>query len=81
MLLQSTPDEIILLPALPAAWSSGKVSGLRTRTGMEVSMEWNDGKVVSATLTSPIASQATLNANGHTTPVSLSPGQSITLKF
>ena len=44
-------------------------------------MEWNDGKVVSATLTSPIASQATLNANGHTTPVSLSPGQSITLKF
>ena len=29
MLVQSTPDLIELLPAVPKAWSSGKVSGFK----------------------------------------------------
>jgi alpha-L-fucosidase 2 len=47
MLLQSQTDEIELLPALPAEWPTGRISGLRARGGYEIGIEWRDGKLVS----------------------------------
>ncbi len=52
MLLQSQAGEIHLLPALPSAWSRGSISGLCARGGVEVSLSWAEGKLVSVSLKS-----------------------------
>jgi len=50
MLLQSHAGVLEFLPALPAAWRSGEVRGLRTRGAVGVDLKWADGKAVEAVL-------------------------------
>ncbi|MFC5451624.1 glycoside hydrolase family 95 protein [Paenibacillus aestuarii] len=48
MLLQSHADGISLLPALPDAWPSGSVRGLRARGAFGVSLTWEHQRVQAA---------------------------------
>jgi alpha-L-fucosidase 2 len=52
MLLQSHNGVIRLLPALPDSWPEGRVAGLQARGGVEVSIDWQEGKLTRATLRS-----------------------------
>ena len=44
MLLQSHNGELHVLPALPSAWPTGQVQGLRGRGGYTVGATWSGGQ-------------------------------------
>jgi alpha-L-fucosidase 2 len=45
MLVQSTEDNVWLLPALPSNWPRGVLKGVRARGGVELDFAWDDGRV------------------------------------
>ncbi|MBQ6695306.1 MAG: glycoside hydrolase family 95 protein [Lachnospiraceae bacterium] len=45
MLLQSTMQRVVLLPALPKAWESGSMKGIRMKGNAEADIDWEQGKL------------------------------------
>ena len=74
-LLQSHAGEIVLLPALPSAWHSGRVRGLRARGGFEVSMEWKGGALSKAEIASTRGTHCRVRYGEKTTELQLKPGE------
>jgi alpha-L-fucosidase 2 len=60
MLLQSHAGEIELLPALPAAWSTGHIHGICARGGFVVDIDWENGKLKSVRVLSKLGNAVVL---------------------
>ena len=80
MLLQSQIKEgdhyiIQFLPALPDAWKTGEVKGLRARGGFIVDMKWESGKLKSCTIKSLLGNDFKAFYAGKTQLVKTKAGQ------
>ncbi|MGU3390811.1 glycoside hydrolase family 95 protein [Sphingomonas sp. M1A8_2b] len=80
MLMQSRGDEILLLPALPRAWPSGSIAGLRARGTCVVDVRWERGTLTEAVLRSTIHGRRRIRLGDRTVDVMLVPGRSVRLR-
>ncbi|UVI30444.1 glycoside hydrolase family 95 protein [Paenibacillus spongiae] len=81
MLLQSHAGELELLPALPEAWSEGKVKGLRARGGFQVDMEWQEGTLKRCSIISLNGSTCKVVYNGHVAVIDTEAGGTYEISF
>jgi len=79
MLLQSQAEEIQLLPALPADWPNGSISGLRARGGCEVEIHWFQGVLQSATISSTSGGSTPVRYRNGVKQIDLRRGESVRL--
>ena len=78
MLLQSQNGELHLLPALPSAWPSGRVTGLRARGGYTVDLAWAGGRLTEARIVSTLGRPTTVRYGDDTRTLTLAPGGTFT---
>jgi len=73
-LVQSTPDRLVLLPALPAAYPQGQLAGVRTRFGAEIDLTWTPDSAV-AVLRPTRTHLVELRTSSGTQPLELVAGE------
>jgi alpha-L-fucosidase 2 len=69
--------EIEFLPALPKAFSSGSVKGLRARRGFEIDIKWKYGKLMTATVRSLLGKPVRLRYGRTVREIDAQKGKSI----
>jgi len=82
MLLQSHEEGVIrVLPALPKAWQSGAVKGMKARGGFTLDFTWEEGEVKTVRLHSAKGNKVILFADGSEIDLELRAGESIEMEF
>jgi alpha-L-fucosidase 2 len=72
MLLQSHGEEIVILPALPAAFSSGYVTGLCSRGGFDVDIYWENSFLKKVVIYSKSGNKCNIRINKNITESGIS---------
>ncbi len=62
MLVQSHAGEIALLPALPPAWPSGEITGLRVRGAAGIDLAWHGGRATRVVIRPLVDGERTIRA-------------------
>jgi alpha-L-fucosidase 2 len=68
-----------LLPALPAAFANGSVTGLRARGNLDVALVWKSGKLVKATITAKESKPVKVRYAGKEVEIQAKAGQTYEL--
>jgi alpha-L-fucosidase 2 len=79
MLVQSTPDEIRVLPVLPPQLPSGSLKGVRARGGAKLDIAWKDGRLTELTLRSDHATKYRIAYGESSTEVQIEAGKPLSL--
>lgn len=79
MMAFSEPGRLELMPACPADFPAGKLSGIRIHGGHKLDVAWKDGKLVSATLHAGKAETLTVVCAGVEKQVELKAGETCDL--
>lgn len=71
MLMQSSEEDITLLPALPEQWKDGSVKGICARGNFVIDMNWKNGRVISLSITSRKGGKTRVNFNNKSVKINL----------
>jgi len=81
MLMDSHGDRIDLLPALPKAWPTGNVTGLRARGRCTVDLHWRDGRLEHAILRPELGGARKIRLGSAERNLTLQAGKPVRLTF
>ena len=82
MLVQShEPGLIRILPALPEAWQTGEVKGIKARSGFMLDFRWENGEVKSLRINSLLGNKTILMMDGSEVELELKKGESLEMEF
>jgi alpha-L-fucosidase 2 len=79
MLMQSIGETIHLLPALPDAWQTGSIRGLRARGAGMVDLSWNGGQLAQARVVSAIGGRREVRCGDVRRLIDFAPGRPVIL--
>jgi alpha-L-fucosidase 2 len=80
MLMQSREDGLLLLPALPRAWASGSVTGLRARGACTIDLRWRAGRLEEVVIVGRVAGKRQVRLGRRQVEVELVPGRPVRLR-
>ncbi|MEW1863796.1 glycoside hydrolase N-terminal domain-containing protein [Streptomyces sp. NPDC088194] len=79
MLVYSRPGVVEVLPALPPAWGTGSITGVRARGGLTVDLTWSGGQATSVTLHGPAGATTSLRFGTWTQHVTIPASGALTV--